>query len=142
MDQWAASLPYIGWETMSIVDFVDYFQIPKETFIELTRSDLDGDFLAEYDGITVYSLEMIDAIYSGDRRQINEAFCGDLALVNPGDGALYTIYWLAGHDAEDYIAARLPLDQVEQVVQRALSEDYAAWNAFGRIAEKNLEQAR
>lgn len=142
VDQWAASLPYIGWETMSIVDFVDYFQIPKETFIELTRSDLDADFLAEYDGITVYSLEMIDAIYSGDRRQINEAFCGDLALVNPGDGALYTIYWLAGHGAEDYIAARLPLDQVEQVVQRALSEDYAAWNAFGRIAEKNLEQAR
>lgn len=139
--EWGASLPYIGWETMNIVDFVNHFQIPKETFIELTRSGLDDEFLAEYDGVTVYSMEMINAIYSGDQKQINKAFCGPLALVGPEDGELYSIYWLADHNADDYLAAGLPLDQVQTVVELAQTEEYADWNYLGKAAEATLAEA-
>ena len=128
-------------EDCNIKGFIEYFQIPKEEFISITRNNLDEEFLAENDGLTVYSSDQIDALYSGDQQQINEAFCGSLAFVNETDGKLYSIYWLADHSAEDYAAAKLPLDQVEEVLQTASKKEYSAQSERANLIESKLTQA-
>ena len=65
-----------------------------------------------------YSLSEFDALYSGDQEQINRAFFGPLAFVNDADGETYSIYWLAEHTPKDNLAAGLPIDEVEAVIQR------------------------
>ena len=87
----------------------------------------------------MYSSEMIDAIYSGDQKQINEAFCGELAFVNDADGELYSIYWLAEHSAEDYIAADLPLDEVERILEKA--SEYSYYSTLAASAETAFDEA-
>ena len=92
-----------------------------------------------------YTDEQIDAIYSGDQKKINRAFCGSLAVYNENDGELYSIYWMAEHTAEDYIAAGLSLEQVREVVELSQSTepkaDYSQWSHYGKAVEPILEQA-
>ena len=135
-DEWLASLPekpdgscgqYVRKES-NIVDFVEYFQIPKDFFIEKISDDA-----------VIYSSEMIDAIYSGDQKQINAAFCGELAFVNEADGELYSIYWLADHSAEDYVAAGLPQDEVERILERA--SKYSYYDALAASIKATLDEA-
>ena len=138
--KWSKSMQSDPPKEMSIVTFVEHFQIPKETLIAVERATYTDDF-AEYDGVTMLSLEQIDAIYSGDKRLINEAFCGPLAFVNEADGELYSIYWLEEHTAEDYAAAGLPLEQVEAVLEAAASGDYGDQSQRITAIEPALTQA-
>lgn len=138
--KWSKSMQSDPPKEMSIVTFVEHFQIPKETLIAVERATYTDDF-AEYDGVTMLSLEQIDAIYSGDKRLINEAFCGPLAFVNEADGELYSIYWLEEHTAEDYAAAGLPLEQVEAVLEAAASGDYGDQSQRITAIEPALAQA-
>ena len=135
-DEWLSSLPespdgscgrYVRKES-NIIGVIEYFQIPKEFFTEKSSAD-----------IVMYSSEMIDAIYSGDQKQINEAFCGELAFVNDADGELYSIYWLAEHSAEDYIAADLPLDEVERILEKA--SEYSYYDTLAASAETAFDEA-
>ena len=75
-----------------------------------------------------YSEDQLDAIYSGDQSQINEAFCGDLAYYNPSDGQLYSIYWLSDHTAADYQAAGVPVSEIERILDdaSAMGDSYAS----------------
>lgn len=127
-------------EEVNIVSFVEYFQIPKETLIKVERANYTEDF-AEYDGVTMLSLEQIEAIYSGDKKRINETFCGPLAFVNESDGELYSIYWLAEHTAEDYLKAGLPLEKVEEVVRGAEAESNTEILELAKKARAALEDA-
>ena len=115
-------------ESFTIAAFVERFQVDREDFTRCVHEDLTD--------------EQVDAIYSGDQKQINKAFCGPLAFVNEADGELYSIYWLADHNADDYIAAGLPLDQVQTVVELAQTEEYADWNHLGKTAEAPLAEAK
>ena len=85
------------------------------------------DYLAAWQNIGVE----IDAIYSGDQSQINEAFCGDLAYYNPSDGQLYSIYWLSDHTAADYQAAGVPVSEVERI----LDDASAMGGSYASLAE-------
>ena len=127
-------------ENCNIVAFVEHFQISKETFISLTREGVSEDFLEEHDGITEYSMEQIDAIYSGDPKEVNRVFCGPLAVYNENDGQLYSLHWIADHTAEECVAMGLPLDQVQRIVENAQTKDYWRWNELGKEAETTLEQ--
>ena len=66
-------------------------------------------------------------------------------MYNENDGELYSIYWMAEHTAEDYIAAGLSLDQVQKVVELSQSTepkaDYSLWSHYGKAVEPILEQA-
>ncbi|HIS77206.1 MAG TPA: hypothetical protein IAB51_10445 [Candidatus Merdivicinus excrementipullorum] len=135
-------------EDMTILAFIENFDIPKETFIEVTRSHVTDDFLdtlqmtrEEYYEEFGYTDEQIDALYSGDQDSIDRAFCGPLAFINESDQKVYSIYWLADHSAEDYIAAQLPLERVEEVLQTASEEEYSAYSEFVSAIEPKLEQA-
>lgn len=127
-------------ENCNIIAFVEHFQIPKETFISLTRDGIDEEFIEEHDGITMYSMEQIDAIYSGDPKEVNRVFCGPLAVYNENNGQLYSLHWIADHTAEECVAMGLPLDQVQRIVENAQTKDYWRWNELGKEAETTLEQ--
>ena len=114
-------------ESFTIAAFVERFQVDREDFTRCVHEDLTD--------------EQVDAIYSGDQKQINKAFCGSLALIGPEDGELYSIYWLIDHNADDYIAAGLPLDQVQSVVELAQTKEYTNWNHLGKAAEATLKEA-
>ena len=106
---------------------MERFQVDREDFTRCVHEDLTD--------------EQVDAIYSGDQKQINKAFCGSLALIGPEDGELYSIYWLADHTPEEYVAAGLPLDQVQTIVELAQTKEYADWNDLGKTAEATLAEA-
>ena len=113
-------------ENMTISAFVDYFDVPREVFEEIVDEWASEERLQalemtreEYLAENGYTDEQIDAIYSGDQSQINEAFCGDLAYYNPSDGQLYSIYWLSDHTAADYQAAGVPVSEVERILEDA-----------------------
>ena len=117
-------------EDMTILAFIQEFDIPKETFIEVTRSRITDD-----------TDEQIDALYSGDQDAIDRAFCGPLAFVNEADQKVYSIYWLMDHTAEDYAAAQLSLNQVEEVLQTASEEEYGERYDLIEKVEPKLTQA-
>ena len=125
-------------ERFSIVDFVDQFNVSKEDFLEATRSWMTDEAMGrlgvtreEYQETYGYTDAQIDAIYSGDQSQINEAFCGDLAYYNPSDGQLYSIYWLSDHTAADYQAAGVPVSEVERI----LDDASAMGGSYASLAE-------
>lgn len=91
-------------EGISIASFLQHFDVPRDIV------EANSDY---------YSEDQLDAIYSGDQSQINEAFCGDLAYYNPSDGQLYSIYWLSDHTAADYQAAGVPISEVERILEDA-----------------------
>lgn len=135
-------------EDMTILAFIEHFNIPKDVFIEVTRTFITDAFLEiiqmtreDYYTEFGYTDEQIDALYSGDKRLINETFCGPLAFVNEADGELYSIYWLEEHTAEDYAAAGLPLEQVEAVLEAAASGDYGDQSQRIEAIEPALTQA-
>lgn len=135
-------------EDMTILAFIQEFDIPKETFIEVTRSRITDDFLdniemtrEEYYETFGYTDEQIDALYSGDQDAIDRAFCGPLAFVNEADQKVYSIYWLMDHTAEDYAAAQLSLNQVEEVLQTASEEEYGERYDLIEKVEPKLTQA-
>ena len=124
---------------LNIVNFVNYFQIPQEAFRSTTREGISAEYLAENG--TLYSDEMIDAIYSEDQRTINRVFCGPLAFYHEADGEIYSIDWLAEHTAEDYLAAGLPLIEVEEVVRAAETESIPSVLEMAQKARAALEDA-
>lgn len=119
LEEWRETLPaerdvfnrnYM--DAFSIQAFIKHFDIPKDIFTELERGGLTADFLAEFDGITVCSLDQIDAFYSGDPAKVNKAFCGELAFVY--EGQLRSIYELAETDD----LSGLPRDEIEALLSR------------------------
>ena len=124
---------------LNIVNFVNYFQIPQKAFRSTTRDGISAEYLAENGPL--YSDEMIDAIYSEDQRTINRVFCGPLAFYHEADGEIYSIDWLAAHTAEDYLAADLPLIEVEEVVRAAETESIPSVLEMAEKARAALEDA-
>ena len=131
-------------EDLSILSFIQEFDIPKEKFIELTQGSVTDSLLEaleisydEYLEEYGYTDAQIDALYSGDQAKINEAFCGEMAYYNPEDGQLYSIYWLSDHTAEEYESAGVPEAEVERIL--GLAEE--AGGGYARFAEEAGEAA-
>lgn len=127
---------------ISILSFIEKFEIPKDVLTYYTRDSVSDSLLEaleitrqEYYQQYGYTLEQIDALYSGDESQINEAFCGPLAVFNETDGTLYTIEWLSEHTAADYVEAGLPLDRVEEVIDLAQTEEYVEYASLAEEAQ-------
>lgn len=126
-------------EDSSILSFIQEFDIPKSTFIEVTRNSITDTLLdaleITYDEYLIkygYTDEQIDALYSGDQAEINRVFCGDMAYYNEEDGQLYSIYWLSDHTAEDCAEAELPVEEVQRILELAQS----AGSIYAMLAEE------
>ncbi len=136
----------------TILDFIEYFKIPKDIFTELARPNLTKEqqkalctsqkkdySLSELQDILGYSLAEIDALYSGDQEQINRAFCGDFAFVNDADGKIYSIEWLATHTPQEYINANLSISQIETLIQKVYDEEPRSLGYLAKQTEENLK---
>ena len=144
-EEWLSQRDYY-----TIVEFIEYFKIPKDVFTELVRIDYTPEFcesfapeltLSEIQDILGYSLSEIDALYSGDQEQINRAFCGPLAFVNDADGEIYSIDWLVEHTPQEYIDAQLPFDQVQAVIDKTASDEFRFYD-LAETAQQKLDIAR
>lgn len=143
-------------EDVSIVKFIEDFHITKDIFLQYTRphiSEEDLKWVSEDDHLDHVMTEdeyynrysftdtEIEALFSGDKRRINEIFCGPLGFVNEADGEIYSIYWLADHTADDYVAAGLPLDKVQDIIEAAQTGTNQICRDLGKAAEATLEEA-
>lgn len=129
----------------SILSFIEKFEIPKDILVHYTRDTIPENVLEalelskeEYCREYGYTLEQIDALYSGDESRINKAFCGPLAVYNDKDGKLYSIEWLSEHDASDYVEAGLPLDEVESVIELAQTGEYIEYASMAETAQDTM----
>ena len=136
-------------QDLSILNVVRDFQIPKETFLSVTRPELDEETLEQLrsQGITLeewypYTLEEIDAIYSGEEATVNRVFCSPIAVFNEKDSQIYTLRWLASHTAEEYQSVGLSSQAIQEVLNRIQSDDeYAEWRTVAKQVEPILEKA-
>lgn len=151
MDDWMES-----GSPFTIVSFVNYTGISKSAFMNIMRPEYDDATLQTFRNITGnaemtmsqlqdrlgYTLEEIDAIYSGDQAEVNRVFCGPLGVYNEQDGEVYGVQWLAGHTAEEYIEIGLPMDRVAEVLTLA-QEEYASTSVaeLAESAESTLTEA-
>ena len=136
---------------LSVLDVVKDFNISKEDFIAITRPKMDDAMLEQIESLgyteeswydeNVYSMEEINAIYSNDPVEINRVFCSPIAVFNEADGQIYTLEWLAEHTAEDYMAAQIPLDKVENALQAAQDKGVDTYIQYAEKAELSLEDA-
>lgn len=145
-DEAYAEWQQVRQKNFTILEFIEYFKIPKDVFTELVRPELTPEFcesfapeltLSEIQDMLGYSFSEIDALYSGDQEQINRAFCGPLAFVNDADGEIYSIDWLVEHTPQEYIDAQLPLDQVQAVIDKTASDEFGLYD-LAEIAQSKL----
>ena len=144
-----------AWESsgaeFNIHSFIEFTQIPQSTFTSIMRPEYPEETLtnfreifgeeltlSELQDMLGFSLEEIDALYSGDQAEINRAFCGPYGVFNETDGQIYGLKWLASHSAEDYVKAGLPLEQVNEVLMR-VTEEYPQGSGFFEMAQKTEE---
>ena len=132
----------------SILSFIEKFEIPKDVLIYYTRDSIPASLLEalemtldEYCLQFGYTMEEIDALYSGDQSLINKVFCGPLAVYNENDGNLYSIEWLSEHTAREYLEVDLPLDRAQEVIDLAQTLEYIEFAPMGEKAQKALDTA-
>ena len=138
-------LDTVSGEEMNIVRFVNDFQIDPATFEEIvcfdvSEEDLDGMTLDEHYTKWGYNQKMREAIFSNDDYEISKAFASEYAVVAP-DGQIYSLEWLAEHDAQDYQAYGLSADEIQNAVDRALERGITPYTTLAEQIEPELEQA-
>ena len=139
-------LDTVSGEEMNIVRFVNDFQIDSATFDEIvcydvSEENLDGMTLDEYyTKWGAYNQEMREAIFANDDYGISKAFVSEYAVV-ASDGQIYSLEWLAEHDAEDYVSYGLPTNEIEAVVDRALERNASSYTEMAEQIEPQLTQA-
>ena len=136
---------------LNIVEFINYFSIPKEKCIELVQersSGIDEGYFErtgltpeEVFGVTILSDEQIDAIYSGDEAQIENAFSGWLA-VEADDGNRYSLLWLEKHSPEDYLEAGISPESIDALIDEVnTNSDYTKYRTEMQALSEQANQA-
>lgn len=137
--------------TTNLVSFVQYFDFPKEKMLEIqaaqlaSHSDEYWDAIGmteeEYVGTWMLSVEQIDAIYSGDEALIETAFAGELAA-DAEDGSRYSLTWLESHTPEEYAAAGIEPQSVEEMVSKIETDDeYKKYRAEVSVVSEQMAEA-
>ncbi|MBP1988707.1 hypothetical protein [Paenibacillus eucommiae] len=83
-------------------------QVPKEAVIKANQG-------------LVFTEEQIEAIYSGDKKRINQAFANEHALLVNGN--IYTADWLAAHTATDYKAEGITEEELFLYIKKINKEE-------------------
>ena len=135
----------------NIVSFVQAFQIPEDVLRDIVAQSTAGVDDAYYEetgltpedvfGVTVLSVEQIDAIYSGDEAKIETAFAGYLAA-DAEDGSRYSLTWLESHTPEEYAAAGIEPQSVEEMVSKIETDDeYKKYRAEVSVVSEQMAEA-
>lgn len=95
-------------EAANLYSFIKHFDIPDETVRDYLVGIRSGDM---YD----FTDEEIDLILSDDTEAVAEHFAWESAI-RKGDN-LYSLNWIYLHPIEDYIAAGITPEDIEEVLQ-------------------------
>ncbi|MGI5895540.1 MAG: hypothetical protein ACOX6U_01160 [Oscillospiraceae bacterium] len=109
-----------GFLDQSVAAFLREFDISQETFaalVPMAESETDEYYSLRSRYRCAYTDEQVDALYSGERGKLLQAFAGTYTLYQNGE--LYPIYWFERHTAEEYRAAGFTAEQ--------LAEAFTAW---------------
>lgn len=95
-DEWFSQFPHVN--PAGTRDPYDCNSIVFIREMGLTREEVEQiNAKARY---LLFTSKEIDAIFSGDEKQLNEVFASPLAVL--ADGYLYSPEWVATHTPEDY----------------------------------------
>lgn len=95
-DEWFSQFPHVNPAGMR--DLCDCSSIVFIQEMGLTREEVEQiNAKARY---LLFTTKEIDAIFSGDEKQLNEVFASPQAVL--ADGYLYSPEWVATHTPEDY----------------------------------------
>ncbi|MCI8601114.1 MAG: hypothetical protein HFE45_05915 [Oscillospiraceae bacterium] len=135
----------VSGEEINVARFVKDFGIDSATFdnivcVNIPEENLDGMTLDEYYTQWAYNQKMREAIFSNDGYEISKAFVNEYAVVAP-DGQIYSLEWLAGHNAEDYLSYGLSANEIQTVVDHAIERDVSRYTTMAEQIELTLEQA-
>ena len=107
----------------NILGFIKYFNISKEDF----RAANTPPRAPGYEADSFYTDKEIDALYSGDKNLIAEAFMAPEAI--NVDGEIYTPRWIAAHSIEEIKAAG--------ITKETLQSKYDEWIETEKIQESS-----
>ncbi len=110
--------------TMNIVEFIKYFNIPKEDFKAANME------MPEY---AVYTDEQIDALYSNDKTLLAQYFMNPNAI-NVG-GEIYPPIWFTEHNLEEVQAAGI----TKEVLEKKYDDWVFAFSEASNICQKTKE---
>ena len=105
--------------TMNIVEFIKYFNIPKEDFKAANREE--------------YTDEQIDALYSNDKALLAQYHMNPRAI--NVDGEIYPPIWFTEHSLEEVQAAGITKEVLEEKYEDWLS----AFSEQSDICQKTKE---
>lgn len=107
---------------------IEYFGLTLDEVLNALNPPETTEY-AEY--LTVSDIE---TLCSGDQAEINRTFVSDYAVVSES-GNIYTVFWLAEHDAQDYADAGLTAEAVETALMNCAELDIEAVNDYVAQAE-------
>jgi outer membrane lipoprotein-sorting protein len=117
-------------------------EVNMQTFIE--RYDLSSDEITNIlksketaDTPDVLTISDVETLCSGDQAEINRTFVSPYAVVSES-GDIYTIFWLAEHDAQDYEEAGLSAAAIEAALEQAAALEIDAVNTYIEQVEDSL----
>ena len=110
--------------TMNIVEFIKYFNIPKEDFKAANME------MPEY---AVYTDEQIDALYSNDKTLLAQYFMNPNAI-NVG-GEIYPPIWFTEHNLEEVQAAGI----TKEVLEKKYDDWVFAFSEASNICQNTKE---
>ncbi len=110
---------------------IEYFNLTLDDVL----AALDPPETTEYeDYLTISDVE---TLCSGDQAEINRTFVSPYAVVSES-GDIYTIFWLAEHDAQDYEEAGLSAAAIEAALEQAAALEIDAVNTYIEQVEDSL----
>ena len=113
----------------SILEVIDELDIPKEKFIELNNKDHGRRSMNDYPNISEYrnwvlTDEDIDIMYSGDKKQIAEAFAQPYAVI-ADDWEIYPLRWIIETPASVYKENHISLSVLETTAYKLIDKGEA-----------------
>ena len=113
----------------SILEVIDELDIPKEKFIELNNKDHGRRSMNDYPNISEYrnwvlTDEDIDTMYSGDKKQIAEAFAQPYAVI-ADDWEIYPLRWIIDNPASVYKEKHISLSVLETTAYKLIDKGEA-----------------
>lgn len=126
IDEWAQSY---DWQ-ISLQAFIEDFGLTADE-IKQVLFEQETQFPVEV------TPEEVDILCSGDQAAINRTFVSEYAALSE-TGDIYTIFWLAEHNAADYQAAGLSADAVASAIANCQTLGIEAVDAYCTQAQTAL----
>lgn len=113
-------------DKFTLVNFLEFYNIPKEKFVELGAQELYG-----------YTDEDVNILYSGDEKAIDQRFASPLTIMV--DGVIYVPEWFTTHSVDEIKELGVSVDELSAKVKE-WEEHFGSESVFVTSAKAKLEE--